>query len=164
MPAGTWIMVAWSFLLGASVGSFLNVVVYRLPAGKSLLRPGSRCPHCERPIRPWHNVPIFGWLLLRGRCYDCDAPISARYLLVELITAIWFALIVGIGFYLQTELASPYFWILWAFVANLVVLGCGVLCGLLIFLDREKVPRSLVVLTLVSALGVGILFAVLRTS
>lgn len=157
-----WLMMAWSFVLGASVGSFLNVVVYRLPAGKSLLRPGSHCPHCERPIRPWHNLPVIGWLLLRGRCYDCGAPIRARYLLVELITAIWFALIAGIGFGLQAEMASPRPGILWAFVANLVVLGCALLSVLLIFLDRKKVPRSLMALVLVSALGVSILFAVLR--
>ncbi len=159
-----WIMMAWSFVLGASVGSFLNVVVYRLPAGKSLLRPGSHCPHCKKAIRPWHNVPIISWLLLRGRCFDCGAPISVRYLLVELITALWFTFMVGIGFCLQTELVSPRFGILWAFVANLVVLGCEVFCGLLIFLDREKLPRSLMALMLVSVLGVGILFAILRTS
>ena len=58
------------FILGSSIGSFLNVVIYRLPHGLSLVRPASRCPACESPIRLWHNVPVFGWLMLRGRCAD----------------------------------------------------------------------------------------------
>lgn len=73
-------------LLGLAVGSFLNVVAYRLPAGQSLLAPGSHCPCCEHPVRPWHNVPVLGWLMLRGRCADCRSPISPRYLVVELAT------------------------------------------------------------------------------
>lgn len=71
------------FWLGATVGSFLNVVAYRLPREQSLVRPGSRCPKCGKPIR-WHdNVPVFGWLMLGGRCRACRARISARYPLVE---------------------------------------------------------------------------------
>jgi leader peptidase (prepilin peptidase)/N-methyltransferase len=72
------------FILGASVGSFLNVVVYRLPYGKSLLRPPSSCPSCESRIRPWQNIPVLSWLFLRGKCANCKIPISVRYLLVEL--------------------------------------------------------------------------------
>jgi len=83
-----WLMVGWSFLLGSAIGSFLNVVAYRLPLGLNLSRPGSRCPNCERPIRWYHNVPIFGWLMLRGRCADCYAPISMRYPIVEFIVAL----------------------------------------------------------------------------
>ena len=85
--------VAWGiyiFFIGACVGSFLNVVIYRLPAGKSLIKPGSHCPVCNTPIKPWHNIPIFGWLLLRGRCANCDEKISARYPLIELLTALLF--------------------------------------------------------------------------
>jgi leader peptidase (prepilin peptidase) / N-methyltransferase len=78
-------------LLGLLVGSFLNVVIHRVPRGGSLLRPGSRCPACERPIRARHNIPVFGWLLLRGRCADCGARISPRYPLVELATGLLFA-------------------------------------------------------------------------
>jgi len=78
------------FLLGSSIGSFLNVVIYRLPHGLSLVRPASRCPSCESPIRLWHNVPVFGWLILRGRCADCQVAISARYPLIELLTGILF--------------------------------------------------------------------------
>jgi leader peptidase (prepilin peptidase)/N-methyltransferase len=74
-------------LLGGAVGSFLNVVVYRLPAGHSIVRPRSYCPHCKTPIRAVHNLPVVGWLLLRGRCAACRAPISPRYPLVELLLA-----------------------------------------------------------------------------
>ena len=77
-------------LLGLIVGSFLNVVIYRVPRGESLAQPGSHCPHCGTAIRNRHNVPVLGWLVLRGRCADCAAPISARYPLVEAGTAVLF--------------------------------------------------------------------------
>ncbi|MFI5890888.1 prepilin peptidase [Actinoplanes sp. NPDC051513] len=77
-------------LLGFAVGSFLNVVIYRVPRGESLVRPGSHCPHCGSGVRNRHNVPVLGWLLLRGKCADCAAPISARYPLVEAGTAALF--------------------------------------------------------------------------
>ena len=79
-------------LAGLATGSFLNVVIHRLPRGQSIVRPRSACPHCGRPIR-WHdNVPILGWLLLRGRCRDCRAPISIVYPLVEAATLVVFLL------------------------------------------------------------------------
>jgi leader peptidase (prepilin peptidase) / N-methyltransferase len=81
-------------VLGAVFGSFLNVVAYRLPRGESLSRPRSRCPHCETPIRPYDNVPVLSWLLLRGRCRSCQAPISPRYPLVEAATGLLCALVV----------------------------------------------------------------------
>lgn len=77
-------------LLGLAVGSFVNVVVHRVPAGLSLVSPGSHCPHCDHPIRVRHNVPVLGWLVLRGRCADCSSRISVRYPLVELGTAVLF--------------------------------------------------------------------------
>ncbi|MGA5304064.1 prepilin peptidase [Nucisporomicrobium flavum] len=77
-------------LLGLAVGSFLNVVIHRVPRGESLVRPGSHCPSCGNEVRNRHNVPVAGWLLLRGRCADCRAPISARYPLVEAGTAALF--------------------------------------------------------------------------
>lgn len=72
------------FALGLCLGSFLNVAIHRMPRGLSLLRPASRCPLCGHSIRPWHNVPLLGWMALRGRCADCGAPIPVRYPLVEL--------------------------------------------------------------------------------
>jgi leader peptidase (prepilin peptidase)/N-methyltransferase len=77
-------------VLGLIVGSFLNVVIQRVPRNESLLRPRSRCPHCESAIRLWHNVPVLSWLVLRGRCATCQASIGARYPLVELGTAALF--------------------------------------------------------------------------
>ena len=77
-------------LLGLAIGSFLNVVIHRVPAGESLSHPGSRCPGCGHHIRKRHNVPLVGWLVLRGRCADCRTAISVRYPLVELLTAVLF--------------------------------------------------------------------------
>jgi leader peptidase (prepilin peptidase)/N-methyltransferase len=77
-------------LLGLAVGSFLNVVIHRVPRGESLVRPGSHCPDCGHQIRNRHNVPVLGWLLLRGKCADCKTAISARYPLVEAGTAALF--------------------------------------------------------------------------
>src|SRR4051794_36591727 len=81
-------------LLGTIVGSFLNVVIHRLPRGQSLVRPRSRCPACESPVRPVDNVPVVSWLVLRGRCRDCRARIPVRYPLVELVTSVAFAVVV----------------------------------------------------------------------
>jgi leader peptidase (prepilin peptidase)/N-methyltransferase len=77
-------------VLGLAVGSFLNVVIHRVPRNESLVRPGSHCPRCDAPVKPWHNVPLLGWLVLRGRCEHCSAPISVRYPLVEAGTAVLF--------------------------------------------------------------------------
>ncbi|MFZ1057991.1 MAG: prepilin peptidase [Candidatus Rokuibacteriota bacterium] len=80
------------FVLGAMVGSFLNVCAWRLPKGRSLWTPGSACPNCAHPIRWYDNVPILSFLFLQGRCRDCQAPIAWRYPIVELGTALLFAL------------------------------------------------------------------------
>jgi leader peptidase (prepilin peptidase)/N-methyltransferase len=76
---------------GAAVGSFLNVVIYRVPSGLSVVSPPSACPHCGAAVRWYHNVPVVSWLVLRARCRDCAASISARYPLIELATALAFA-------------------------------------------------------------------------
>jgi leader peptidase (prepilin peptidase) / N-methyltransferase len=80
--------VTFAGLFGAVFGSFLNVVAYRLPRRQSLVSPGSRCPSCETHIRPFDNVPILSWIVLRGRCRECSARISPRYPLVEATTAL----------------------------------------------------------------------------
>jgi leader peptidase (prepilin peptidase)/N-methyltransferase len=77
-------------LLGLAVGSFLNVVIHRVPRGESLVVPASRCPGCQSAIRHRHNIPVLGWLILRGRCADCGTRIGARYPLVEAATAVLF--------------------------------------------------------------------------
>ncbi len=84
--------VAWFFALGAAVGSFLNVIVYRMPAGKSITG-SSRCPYCATSIRFRDNIPVFGWLILRGRCRTCRLPISSRYPIVEFTSGALFVLL-----------------------------------------------------------------------
>jgi leader peptidase (prepilin peptidase) / N-methyltransferase len=81
-------------LAGLLIGSFLNVVAWRLPRGESLSRPRSRCPQCETPIKPYDNVPVLSWLLLRGKCRHCGAQISPRYPLVEAATAALYVAVV----------------------------------------------------------------------
>lgn len=78
-------------VLGAAIGSFLNVVIHRVPQGISVVTPPSACPQCAAPIRPLDNIPLVSWLLLRGRCRACAEPIPARYAIVELATALVFA-------------------------------------------------------------------------
>ena len=83
----------WITFIGGTVGSFLNVLAYRIPRGMSIAFPASHCPRCQAPIRPWHNIPVLGWLILRGRCYDCREPISVRYPIIEGLTAlVWLGL------------------------------------------------------------------------
>jgi leader peptidase (prepilin peptidase)/N-methyltransferase len=88
------VAAAIAAVFGAIVGSFLNVVAYRLPRKESLSHPPSRCPHCETPIKPYDNVPVLGWLWLRGKCRACKAPISPRYPLIEALTGLLCALCV----------------------------------------------------------------------
>lgn len=75
------------FALGLAFGSFLNVCIYRLPRELSTVTPGSACPNCKHPVRFYDNIPVLSWLILGGRCRDCKAPISPRYLVIELLTA-----------------------------------------------------------------------------
>ncbi len=110
------------FALGLVFGSFLNVCIYRMPRGLSVVRPGSACPHCGKPVRFYDNVPVLSWLILRGRCRQCSARITPRYLIVELITG---------GLFLLCY---------WHFGLSLATLKCAVLGFLLlglIFTDAE---------------------------
>jgi len=92
----TAMMVGFVGLLGLIVGSFLNVVVHRVPRHESIVSPASRCPGCGTPVAPRDNIPVLSWLLLRGRCRHCREPISARYPLLELLTAAIFATIAAV--------------------------------------------------------------------
>jgi leader peptidase (prepilin peptidase)/N-methyltransferase len=78
------------FLFGLAFGSFLNVCIHRIPREQSVVTPKSACPQCHQPIKPYDNIPVLSWLILRGRCRHCRAPISPRYLAVELLTALLF--------------------------------------------------------------------------
>ena len=116
--------------LGLLVGSFLNVVVWRVPRGESVVRPASACPACRAAIRPRDNVPVAGWLALRGRCRDCAEPISARYPLVEALTGALFALL---ALRLGTDPALP---------AYLYLAAVGVALAL-IDIDVRRLPDVL---------------------
>jgi leader peptidase (prepilin peptidase)/N-methyltransferase len=132
-----------SVVLGLALGSFLNVCIYRLPRGMSVLNPRwSACPNCKQPIAFYDNVPVLSWLLLRGRCRKCKAPISPRYLLIEVLTA---ALFLACSWHFGMTLATLKYWTL-AFL----LLG-------LIFTDAEtKLLPDKMTLT---GLGLGIVFS-----
>jgi leader peptidase (prepilin peptidase) / N-methyltransferase len=98
-----WLIGSLIFIVGAAVGSFLNVVIYRVPEGLSLLHPPSRCPQCKTQLKFYDNVPIFGWLWLKGRCRYCGCSIAARYPLIEAATGILYVLTyLAFGATLQT--------------------------------------------------------------
>lgn len=87
-------LILLAFVFGLAIGSFLNVVIHRVPLGEPLVWPGSRCPHCQAAIRPWDNLPLLSYLWLRGHCRQCGQTIAWRYPAVELLTAVVFALLV----------------------------------------------------------------------
>ena len=99
--AAEWIWFGFIVAFGACVGSFLNVVIYRLPRAKSLAWPGSACPSCKTAIHFYDNIPLVSWLLLRGRCRQCKTSISVRYFIIELMTALLFAGVYVWFFYYQ---------------------------------------------------------------
>jgi len=107
------------FLLGSCIGSFLNVVVYRIPAGQSLLWPPSRCPHCQHRLGPRENLPVVGWLLLGGRCRHCQGSIALRYPLVELTTALLFG---GIFALFQYSSYTLGYWVLASWLLALALI------------------------------------------
>jgi leader peptidase (prepilin peptidase) / N-methyltransferase len=84
------VLIAAFFLFGLIIGSFLNVCISRIPDGVSIVSPSSRCPHCSSPIKPYDNIPLISWLILRGKCRNCGAPISVMYPAIELLTALLF--------------------------------------------------------------------------
>jgi leader peptidase (prepilin peptidase)/N-methyltransferase len=90
-PLGLKIFLAvWFFYVGGCIGSFMNVVIFRVPRGRSVVAPGSRCPRCGSAIRWYDNLPIVSWLMLRAKCRDCGVPIPARYVIVELLVGLVF--------------------------------------------------------------------------
>jgi leader peptidase (prepilin peptidase)/N-methyltransferase len=118
------------------------VVIHRLPRGESLASPGSRCPECGVALKPYDNIPIVSWLLLRGRCRNCSAPISPRYPLVELLTAVCFAAVAGV-----TGVDQDLFLLL-PFVAVLIAIAG-------IDLEHHIVPNRIIVPAAVFGLVVG---------
>lgn len=124
-------LIALCAVLGLLIGSFLNVVIWRVPRGESVVSPPSHCPGCDRPIRPRDNVPVLSWLLLRGRCRDCGTGISARYPAVELATAVVFGVLAWrFGFD-------------WALPAYLYLGAIGVALAM-IDIDVHRLPNAIV--------------------
>jgi leader peptidase (prepilin peptidase)/N-methyltransferase len=140
--------IALSAILGAVVGSFLNVVVYRLPRHESLVVPASRCPGCGTPIKPHDNIPVIGWLLLRGRCRACGESISARYPIVEAVTAV-----LAVSVVLVKHSAG-------SIVLGLVLVGILVPIAL-IDLDHRIIPNKITLPAAIAAVAIGL---VLRPS
>ena len=134
--------VIFAALAGAMLGSFLNVVVYRLPRRESLVRPGSRCPGCGTAIKAYDNLPVFGWLLLRGRCRNCKTRISPRYPIIEALTAVLAVTVV-----LTKQSGSE------------VVLGLALIAVLvpvaLIDLEHRIIPNKITLPAAVAAVAIG---------
>ncbi|OFW57184.1 MAG: hypothetical protein A2133_08765 [Actinobacteria bacterium RBG_16_64_13] len=126
-----YVLYVLSLLLGLVIGSFVNVVIYRLPRRESLVRPGSHCPNCDAPVRWFDNIPVASWLILRGKCRACRDRISVRYLLVESITAAAFVLAMWrFGFAWQLLVA-------WAFITAMVAIA-------FIDYDHMLIPNKIV--------------------
>jgi leader peptidase (prepilin peptidase) / N-methyltransferase len=134
------------FVLGACIGSFLNVVIYRLPNAKSLLT-GSACPNCKEPIRFYHNIPVIGWLMLAGKCGNCRQSIAWRYPAVELLTAlVYITALWQVGF-------TPLLPVALVFISSMIAL---------IFIDAEHMilPNKITYLLLVFAIAIRIVYPV----
>lgn len=140
--AVTWVVAIWVMVMGGVIGSFLNVVVYRIAAGKSLITPGSQCPACNHPIRWFDNLPVLGWLILRGRCRDCHTAISPRYPIVEALTATMF-LVLGWVECLGGGINLPIDNSLMAIYACHLLLLCTLLAAALIEYDGHRAPLKL---------------------
>jgi len=153
-----------AFILGTILGSFLNVVIYRLPRNLSIVRPGSRCPHCQTPIRPQDNIPLVSFLVLRGRCRVCRAPIGWRYPLVEavsggLLAGVWLRFAPG-GAWIPLVAAALFSFMLVAvffidldhqIVPNAITYP-GIVAGLLLAIPQGRLVPSVVVAASAGAL------------
>ena len=144
-----YLLLVFFFCFGASLGSFLNVVIWRLPNKMSLSFPASHCPKCGHPIRPWHNIPVLGWLILRGKCYDCHEKISVRYPVVEFLGGVGTLLIafpyLPTLIFLMTQVTQgeSSSWEIWLSVAaNLCMFLTSLAAGLILW-DRNRVPFRL---------------------
>ncbi len=139
-----WFVIVFLFAIGACVGSFLNVVIYRLPAEKSLVKPGSHCPRCNSPIAFYDNIPIISWLLLRAKCRNCKAPISPRYFVIELLTALLFVLLYYFYFVLRLRNGLGMFenggWFF--YLAHIVLIASLLACSA-IDLEHWIIPLSI---------------------
>ena len=130
-PALIAMLGFFSFWFGACIASFLNVVIWRAPRGESIVSPPSHCPKCSSPIRWWQNIPILSWLALRGRCAACKAPISPRYILVELLGGLLF--LAAFLHMLKFGLPLHFLVVYWIWIALMIV-------GSFIDFDHQLLP------------------------
>jgi len=177
VPFHFWSLVF--FVLGCIVGSFLNVCIYRLPLGQSIVTPKSHCPHCQYSI-PWYlNIPLVTWLVLRGRCKNCGAPISPRYFVVELLTGVAFlgcwlafgeksaALALVYAFFIAGLIAATFIDFEHFIIPDEITLG-GIVAGFAasFFLPALQGERTLgwgMLQSLIGvAVGAGTIYAILR--
>lgn len=174
-----FIIAAWIFVLGSCFGSFLNVVIYRLPAGMSLGKPKSRCPQCETPLAARDNIPVFGWMLLKGKCRYCSLPIAPRYPIIEATCGLIFlALMFG---ELLTGAANlplrhadhfhvhPGFWLVWFAKWDLLGIYLFHCCMLVVLLatvmigyDGHKPQKKLLAFGLIIGIVCGTMWPELR--
>jgi leader peptidase (prepilin peptidase)/N-methyltransferase len=138
------VLTALAFALGACIGSFLNVVIWRLPRGESLVRPGSHCPACDAAIPAWANIPLLSYAALRGRCRACHTHISIRYPLVEALTGVVFVAL------LWVHGPTPRLLIDWALAAALIAVT-------FIDIDHQIIPNSITLPGVVLGLALSIL-------
>lgn len=131
-------------LVGAVIGSFLNVCIYRLPIGRSIVWPASACPSCTRALSWYENVPVISWLVLRGRCRTCKAAISTRYPFVELLTAAMCA--TALWYYGPTMLFLSRF-----------IFGCALIVLFAIDLEHQLLPNAITL----PGIGVGFVFSLI---
>ena len=151
------ILGVFSFALGACVASFLNVVIWRVPRGESIVSPPSHCPKCNAAIKWYQNIPILSWLALRGKCANCKAPISPRYILIELLGGCLF-----LAAFSQYNPVYPFFWSpmivlllkAWAWIALMIV-------GSMIDFDHKLLPDFVTVGGMALGLAVSLVISTL---
>lgn len=142
MPA---VVFAIATVLGLAIGSFLNVVIWRLPRGESVIHPGSHCPGCDRPLKAYENVPVLSWLALRGRCRTCKTQISARYPLVEVGTAVLYMAVAAV------------LWEDWREMVLGLVLVTFLIPITAIDLDVRRIPNALTLPAALLAVAIALL-------
>ena len=137
------LLIVIAGVFGLAIGSFLNVLVYRVPAGIPLTRE-SRCPNCDTAIAPWHNVPVVGWLVLRGRCASCGEGISARYPLVEGFTGAAFAAVTWEMLAATAAASTSESWALGLVLVAFLYFAAVSIALALIDLDTHRLPNAIV--------------------
>jgi len=153
-----WIWFVFIFAFGCCVGSFLNVVIYRLPRDESLVKPGSACPACGKHIRSYDNIPLISWLVLGAKCRYCKAPISVRYFVIELLTGLVFLGLFILYFHTDLRAGIPSFlkggWFIWLLH---IILLAALIAVSAIDLELWVIPLSVCwFVTAVGLIGSGI--------